>query len=343
MAMKIARHAPSLANAQPFHLVVDPASPDSATVRFEPARGLPHSDPTGRCLFVSLGALLGSLQIALAADGRASSDELLCDDLLAPYRSHDDLDVARIRIDGPLATELRPDAQDRRHIFLRRQTNRQRYRDVPLDNDLLERLAAMPGSAVSYRSDPGLVAVVVEQASRAFLAQLRERGTRIELRRIARGGDEGAKEGLGADAFGLSPGLLQLALTLRALAASPLLRGRLMRSREGASGGGSALLWLRSPFSTAKDCVACGRALLDVWIELTAAALAFQPYGSLVADEALRDELLARIGEPAVDERGQVWLVGRVGHAPRAPESVRRDVADLVRYLPMPIVSPLIR
>lgn len=337
--MKIARHAPSLANGQPFHLVVDPASPDSATVRFEPARGLPQGDPTGRYLFVSLGALLGSLRISLAADGRASSDELLCDDLLAPYRSREDLDVARIRIDGPLAAELRPDAQARRHTFLRRQTNRQRYRDAPLDDDLLERLSTAPGSAIAYRSDPGLVALVVEQASRAFLAQLRDRDARLELRRLVRVEGDDAKDGLGADAFGLSPGLLHLALGLPALATGLLLRGRLLASRERASGGGSAVLWLRSPFSTARDCAECGRALLDIWIELTGAALAFQPYISVVADE----ELLARIGEPAVDDRGEVWLVGRVGHAPRAPESGRRDVADLVRYLPMPIVSPLIR
>ena len=80
-----------------------------------------------------------------------------------------------------------------------------------------------------------------------------------------------------------------------------------------------------------RECVACGRAILDLWLDLTSLGIAFQPYGSLITNEAMCGELLDRIGEPAANGHGEVWLAARVGYAPRGPESLRRATADLVR------------
>jgi hypothetical protein len=338
-AMDEARRAPSLHNGQHFHLLVDGRDDRSATVMFELERGIPVGDSTGRFLFVALGAFLESLGIALGTLGYATVDELLCDDPHAPYRATNaDVPIARIRIGEVLDDDLRAGSAALGELARRRQTNRKRFTGAAVASALLEEVAArqrvVHGVALSFNDDPATVRWVIRQNARVLFDDLDDDALRRELAgfiRFSRASSRRTRDGLAAETFGFPGALLRLFFALHGAATSRPLEPLLLRLYEHSSGGVPAVIWARSPFATAHECVACGRSLLHLWLELTRLGIAFQPFGSLITNVRMRDELLDRIGEPGSNEDGEVWLAGRVGYATRGPESIRRRTADLVR------------
>ncbi|MDR6975926.1 nitroreductase [Streptomyces sp. 3330] len=93
--------APSIHNTQPWRFGLDPATV-TFEVRADPARSMPHVDPTGRALLLSVGACVFNLRVALAHFGWSPVTRLLPDPddpgLLATVRPADP--TARRREEG---------------------------------------------------------------------------------------------------------------------------------------------------------------------------------------------------------------------------------------------------
>jgi nitroreductase len=120
--------APSVHNTQPWQLVLHPGSLE---LRADRSRQLTTLDPLGRQLVQSVGAALFNVRVALAAAGRAVVVDRLPSrddpDRLAVVRPVDGVPDAAL---AALAPALR-----------RRRTNRRRFDDARLPDDLLHALA----------------------------------------------------------------------------------------------------------------------------------------------------------------------------------------------------------
>ncbi|SHN88417.1 hypothetical protein SAMN05660350_04502 [Geodermatophilus obscurus] len=120
--------APSVHNTQPWHIVLHP---DRLDLRADRSRQLTVLDPLGRELVQSVGAALLNTRVALAAAGWAVEVDRLPDgddpDLLAVVRP----------VDGDPDSAL----ADLAPAIPRRRTNRRRFDDDRLPEDLVQALA----------------------------------------------------------------------------------------------------------------------------------------------------------------------------------------------------------
>jgi nitroreductase len=120
--------APSVHNTQPWHIVLHP---DRLDLRADRSRQLTVLDPLGRELVQSVGAALLNTRVALAAAGWAVDVDRLPDgddpDLLAVVRP----------VDGDPDSAL----ADLAPAIPRRRTNRRRFDDDRLPEDLVQALA----------------------------------------------------------------------------------------------------------------------------------------------------------------------------------------------------------
>jgi nitroreductase len=161
----IARRAPSVDNTQPWTWCPDRAD---LGLRADLARALPASDPDGRLLTISCGAALHYARTAAEAMGWDTRVDLL------PCPGDPGL-LARLRL---APGHVPPEAPAVLDSLRRRHTERRRFTDRPLPDDLLRRLAEtvrVPGVVVS---------AVTDRVLRGRVEGL------IEDARLARGGDQ---------------------------------------------------------------------------------------------------------------------------------------------------------
>src|SRR5690349_11262903 len=78
---RAAHQAPSIHNTQPWRLA---ARPDGLDVLEDPARALPHTDPSGRDRVISCGAALRNAEVTLARLGHVPVTTLLPDGPAGP-------------------------------------------------------------------------------------------------------------------------------------------------------------------------------------------------------------------------------------------------------------------
>ncbi|MFI2435864.1 Acg family FMN-binding oxidoreductase [Streptomyces sp. NPDC018693] len=159
--------APSIFNSQPWRFRLDPDA-----VAFEvwaaPEHGLPHTDPVGRALHLSVGACVLNLRVAMAHHGWAPVTRLL------PRPEDPDL-LATVHPTEPApGAPVRPEA-DLYEAIWRRHSSRFPYADLPLPEQVRADLSAAARAEGALLDFPG-------QADTAWLLELTARGEQRTLR-----------------------------------------------------------------------------------------------------------------------------------------------------------------
>jgi hypothetical protein len=312
-AVRDAVLAPSGHNTQPWHFRL---GADHVDLHADRTRRLPVVDPDDRALVISCGAALGLLRLSLRQHGFAGAVTLLPDAAQPDW-------LARIALGGAHV----PDDEDRalHAAIARRHTARTTFAPDPLPATLAPRLAAIA-------ADAGLTQQLVQDAAgREAIAALVEEGDwiqfadpafRAELADWIRTRALGATDGLSARNFG-APDLVS---PLVALA----IRHRDMGAAQGAkdhalAAAGPALLLLGTATDTPRDWLAAGEALALMLLAATTAGVRAAFLNQPVEVPALRPRLRQVAGLEGIP---QVLL--RLGLAPEAPASARRDLEEVI-------------
>ncbi|MEO3928908.1 nitroreductase [Micromonosporaceae bacterium B7E4] len=303
--------APSAHNTQPWRLDHRTAE---IRVGWDPADALPAADPSGRDLWLSLGAFVETCLVVAADAGLRLG---FVPDHSAQERRVGWLRASGTRYDTPFgAAEVRG-----------RRTHRGRFAAGPPADAVaaVDAVARAAGGAVRVVPDADRLARLLRVADRHLYA---DPAVVAELRswlRLTPGHPDYHADGLTDRCLGLSRA--EAAGLRAALAAYPVLcRLGLPRLLAAAAGNplalGGAVLVLVGP-SGVDDArlVGFGRVLMRVWLTLHGAGLAAHPLSQLVDAPATRDALGSVLDLPP--ER--LLHVVRVGRpAGTAPHSARR-------------------
>ncbi|GAA3727660.1 nitroreductase family protein [Plantactinospora mayteni] len=303
--------APSAHNTQPWRLDHRTAE---IRVGWDPSDALPAADPSGRDLWLSLGAFVETCLVVAADAGLRVG---FVPDHCAEERRVGWLRAAGSRYDSPFgAAEVRG-----------RRTHRGRFTAGPPAEVVaaVDALAREVGGAVRVVPDADLLARLLRLADRHLYADPAVVGELRYWLRLHPGHPDYHADGLTDRCLRLSRAE---ATGLRAaLAAYPMLRRLGLPRLLGTAAGnplalGGAVLVLVGP-SELDDTgmVGLGRVLMRVWLTLHAAGVAAHPLSQLVDAPTTRDALGVVLGVPA--ER--LLHVARVGRpAGTAPPSARR-------------------
>lgn len=126
----LGHRAPSVHNTQPWLFKINPKN-NSIKIILNPEHNLPHSDPALRQTWISIGAALENIKIALES-------------CRLPYNVHDGLDGPTIKI----GDSTKPLDADQIHktveTILIRATNRYVYSQKTIDDSILRKLESLP-------------------------------------------------------------------------------------------------------------------------------------------------------------------------------------------------------
>ena len=195
-AVEAAVWAPSVHNTQPWSFAV---SGDTISVRADPERRLPHQDPAGREMLISIGAAVYNVRIALAALGYEPIVHLM------PDPDHPTL-LATVRLGG----RLDPDDLTRMlHAEIpRRRTHRGAFSDVAIPRNFTDALAVQAAAEGAHftavREEP-VVEALAAVTRAAQEVQTLNRDYRLEVLRWARPPGSTRGDGVPADAYPRRP------------------------------------------------------------------------------------------------------------------------------------------
>lgn len=326
-----ARRSPSPHNTQPVRLrVLDDLR---AEVVFVTDRGLPVGDPQGRFTHVTFGIFVESLRVAAHARGyelvMTPRGGALYDDP-GPLRTVADLELRAA--DGPIA-DLDPE------LLLRRRTNRHPYNHRPVPVEVVAELqaeATAHGHAVMVSTDDQAIRWVKQLNRDALYHDLAHADYRGELDAWLRYSEDEARE----RRDGLSPGTLVLPGWLMRgmirhhwLFSAPGLKqltGQVyLRTMRGIPTVG----WVQGDFASPDDWIRAGRLMLRLWLVLTRHGIEWQPYGSVITNDAARRSMVERFGmREGPGGRDMVWLLVRLGYCDHEPaDSHRLPLEEVVR------------
>jgi nitroreductase len=313
--LRAAAAAPSIHNTQPwlFRVCRGPdGDPPGTTVdvRVDRNRRLPVLDPDGREMFVSVGAAVFNLRVALAAAGYHSTVDRVPDP---------DPDLAARVVVG--AAEEPSGAALALHAAIpRRHTNRRPFADRKIPYGTMEELrgAAAAEQASLVDVGPDLRHAVLsltrtaERRMRSDAAYLRELATWTNPSSVGR------SDGMPRHVLG--PRVKDETLPLRDVGLGLGLPTTLVEFEPEPT-----LALLYTPDDTVADWIRAGEALQRVWLTATVRDLALTPMSQLTEIAALRD-LLTDTGTHYVAQ-----MVLRIGHplSPALP-TPRRPLPDLL-------------
>ena len=263
--------APSVHNTQPWLFRPHDGAID---VLADDRRRLHVLDPDGREMYVSVGAAVFTLRVALAAAGRPSAARLL------PERDV----AARVTIGPP--TEPTRVARALAGAIGRRHTNRRPFADKPIPYGTMEELS---GAAVAEGAS---LLVVGPELRDGVLSLTRTADTRMrgnpgylaELASWTTPPGVGRRDGVPRHAFG--PRSTDAHLPMRDMGLG-----------HGAPTGlvdfepDPTLVMLFTPDDTVADWLRAGAALQRLWLTATLRGLAATPMSQLTEISALRDLL----------------------------------------------------
>jgi hypothetical protein len=307
-ALAAATAAPSILNCQPWHFHAHGDVIDISVL----ADSTPHQlDPHGREVYLSLGAAIFNLRLAILAAERMPVVQLLPD----PYNR---LLVARVRVAGPGA--LAPLELPLFHAIPRRRSSRMPFSDAPVpieDFIQLQEAAALEGCHLeaatgAYRS------AVVQASHEAERMQSSDDRLREEVRlwTLARHSDD-----VGIPVQSLGPRAADPSATTRDIALGQHVPDRPLAMFETAAllgvlttTGDAPINWLRAGLSLER--VLLSATARDISVGLLAQSTEFADLRLM-----LRDPL-------------SPWhypqLALRFGYGPPMPPTPRRPVADVL-------------
>jgi hypothetical protein len=303
--------APSIHNTQPW--LFRPHG-DTIDVLVDRRRRLAVLDPDGREMFISVGAALLNLRLAIRAHGHRAEVRLMPDPAQPAL-------AARVRIGGPDGPDAVPDNVRILHQAIpRRHTNRRPFADRPVPFAIGQELAgaAAAEGAAMLIVDPALRDGVLS-LTRTAEARLRtDPRYQAELATWTTPGGVGRRDGVPQPAFG------------------PRDRDRALPLRDFALGHGAAtttvafepdptLVLLFTDADTPADWLRAGAALQRVLLTATVRGLAATPLSQLLEVPRLR----ALVADSATGEVAQTVL--RIGY-PTTPTRAtpRRPIEEVV-------------
>jgi len=328
--LDLARWYPSPHNSQPLRVRVRDAR--TADLAYDLDRGLPAEPLGGAFGHVCAGVFVEAVAVAAAARGLDVRAELLPGPLRfdQPGVRRQPLGTLTLvpRTAGPAAGPALDPA-----LLLRRRTSRLAYDDRPVLPPALAAAAAAAaagGHTLRVTADRDLVGRVLDLNQRTLFDDLADDAVRAEIRAWTRTTETAARrtgDGLSARCLGVPGPVLGGFLAAHRLWSTPVLgavaRAVYRRTLRGVPQVG----WLTGAFATSDDHVAAGRALLRLWLVLTAHGVWLHPFGSVITNPRAHRAFADLVGE---DERdGTAWMLFRLGTGPVPPRSRRRPVADL--------------
>jgi nitroreductase len=298
--------APSIHNSQPWLFRPHGTTID---VLVDGRRQLEVTDPDRHEMYVSVGAALLNLRIAMLAAGRRPLLRLL------PDPAQPDL-AATVAV-GP-AMPVTPDIRALAEAIPRRQTNRRPFGSTPIPQSVLDAVTA------AARAEGGNL-VVVDPATRSAvlsLARTAEHRQRSDPRyraELAEWTTAGARRGDGVPpaAFGPRPELA--ALPLRDFDLAHTTDRRVARFEAEPT---IAVLYTAGDSIT--DWLYAGQALERVLLTATVHGLASTPLTQAVEVPQLRQLFTAP------EELAAVQSIVRLGYAGRGPRTPRRPLTDVL-------------
>lgn len=331
-ALSYALLAPNPHNMQPW--LADLSDAGAITLRLDPARLLPASDPHGRQILIGCGAFLELLDMAAAVAGYRTATVLFPDG--APTSVLDGRAFARVQF-----TPVTPIVDPLFRHALARRTNR-----LPFDAARVPSLAdlgtvAAAGSSAgeitaSFTTAPDKVAAL---RSMVWQGWRREQATPAALREsgdVMRIGDRA----IAAHRHGIAlPGPTMNLLAASGLAdRATLLDPTSWFNRQGAQQwqglaySAPAFLWQVTADNARGTQVAAGRAYLRLALAATAHGLAIHPWSMALQEYPEMAPLYARqqamLGASAA---APVQMLVRIGYADVVPPAPRLGLASLVQ------------
>ncbi|WP_229759268.1 nitroreductase family protein [Peterkaempfera bronchialis] len=314
------RRAPSRYNTQPWRLAYER---DRITLHWDPARTLPHTDPTRRDLFLSLGAFLETCLIVAADAGLA----------VHARTDFDETDCRAARLlpaDTPYPTPFTTATVETRR------TARGPHRPGPLTGTELsaarDQLADLPSArlvhlhtrelaALGRRADRWLLGTPPAVAELRTWLRPTSRHPRYTLDGLTDRALGLTRPRAAALAAAVSPPLHPL---LRALGL-PRLLAAARRSPLGYDGSvlilvGDATGRHGPAATTPEGLIAHGRALVRTWYALAEHGVGVHPLDALIDAPRTGPQLAARLG----GEGRRVLAAFRAGHPVRQPERSAR-------------------
>jgi nitroreductase len=304
--LRAAIAAPSIHNTQPW--LFRPHD-ERIDVIVDRRRWLAATDPDGREMYVSVGAALLNLRLAMLAAGHRPLVALL------PDPAQPDL-AATVTITP--AVPATPQVRALVEAIPRRQTNRRPFGSTPIAQPILDDLAAAARAegGTLMTTDPATTAGVISLARTAEHRRRADPGYRRELAQWTSPDPERA-DGVPAAAFGPRPELA--ALPLRDFDLAHTTDRRVARFETQPT-----LAVLYTTGDTTRDWLRAGQALERVLLTATSHGLATTPLTQAIEIPELRDLL----NGPA--ELGMVQSIVRFGYAGRVRQTPRRPLADVL-------------
>lgn len=317
--------APSRYNTQPWRF--DPRSNGDIVLGWDAERALPASDPTGRDLFLSLGAAAESACLRAAAAGKP------LEFVSAPDEEPDS--VGRFRptpsVDDPVGKRLAPCLNERRTA----RTRHLQFPVPPVVQLALRRETVGWGCRLHIVTEKDAIHRLAGLVRRATSEQYQSNETRAEMAtwyRLDPTNQDNRPDGVSAECLELRGPMLtvaRLALTDGA-AYAPLRRGaeRIMALREWTvARHTAAFCLLTAPSTDRMDMVRTGRLLIRLWLLAAEAGLNTQAVSSLLGSAALRARCLEIFNAPGAVPA----CVFRIGFCPPVHVAQRLSPTQLLR------------
>jgi len=300
--------APSVLNTQPWRFV---AHDDVIDVHAVPTRGLPGIDPSAREAYISCGAAVLNLRLAIVAAGRTPIVRLLPD---AENRPH----VARVRIGGPITPAA--DERELAEAIPRRHTSRQPFTDEPIPGHVLD---ALQGAANREGARLDVVpawrrGIVVRAVQEADIAQRADPRIADDVDRWTLHRRE-SESGIPISALGPRPSRSDA--TVRDYAFGGPVEGRETAEFEQEALLAVLLTLVDDPLRWLRAGLALERVLLTATMHGVSAGLLTSP----LEVSSLRTQLV-----DGVTSRGYPQALLRLGYGPEPVASPRRNVADVL-------------
>lgn len=330
-ALSWALLAPNPHNQQPW--IADLRQPREVSLRLDPERLLPATDPYGRQILIGCGAFIELLRMAAAAEGEKIAVTPFPDGAPPTDAPLGALRVALIRWtgEGAAADPLFASAQQRR-------TNRAPYGPQGPAADVLQRLGAAvqtPGIEARFATDATLVREISALAAAAYRTEFATPAAFAESARLVRvGASEIAREPSGIAVHGTAIWWARsLGLMSRDDAFNPASQGfqqalaRILDSMQATP----AWSWLVSTDNARTTQLAAGRAYLRLTLAATAEGVATHPNAQATqefAEMRPHAEALNRLTATAAPAR--VQMLTRLGYGPETPPAPRRPLQAFV-------------
>jgi nitroreductase len=305
-AIELAGRAPSIHNSQPWAIAVSPGRIDLHADR---ERWLPVTDADRRDLFLSCGAVLHHLRVALAAGGVGAAVRRL------PDPAQPDL-VASVELDGH-GESIDPTLSEQ---IERRRSDRRAFRNYPIPEAYLRDLAARAaeqGALLRVVDDAAARAALVAAFAEAATTQSGQPGYGEELRAWTdREGGDGIPAG---NLVRPVPPAVEVARDFGG-AAEP---GAEAMPEE------ATLLVVGTASDDRLSQLRAGEAMSAVLLEATRQGLASCPLSQALEVGATREMLQDRVLGTTLSPQ----IVLRIGWGPREPlpATPRRPVEDIIR------------